>query len=347
VFRSIRLDFRNNQISRLSFVLPDVSNYSIVFDTIMDVATVVAALTSSLGLSAATAAWLSRTIISQRLTKDLEFFKSELERGREREAATIEGRVRQQVDTALGEIAAEREYASEAKKRLYTAIGPLRFQLLLACRDLAGRIQSATVNDYSFNLNRYYGRSTLFRILRPLALGELIERQVAYADFSVDSGAIELLRFKKNAFAAFSGDSILKGHKSLNWNNQVQHVFFDYLSSCTNAMIIRDGDAPQQRAMRFHEFEELAKSREGYEVFDPFPSILQDLTPQGKPLFWTRLIAYGYLCNNLINILGTPIGFEKRTYPVENLLAATKDPTISAAIQEYVVRCQALAMSPL
>jgi hypothetical protein len=29
----------------------------------------------------------------------------------------------------------------------------------------------------------------------------LVERQIAYADFAVDAGAVDLLRFKKNAFA--------------------------------------------------------------------------------------------------------------------------------------------------
>src|SRR5688572_32556716 len=98
----------------------------------MDLATVIAALTSSLGVSAATAAWLSRTLVSHRLQKDFETFRSELDRERAIEKATVDGTIRQAVETRLGELEAERHYTFEARKRLYTAIGPLRLQLLLA-----------------------------------------------------------------------------------------------------------------------------------------------------------------------------------------------------------------------
>lgn len=110
----------------------------------MDIATLIAALTSSLGVSAATATWLTRTLIGHRLKKDFESFKSDLDRERAKEKASVEGTVRQQVETVLGELAAQRQYILDARKRLYTAIGPLRFQLLMACRDLAGRVQAGT-----------------------------------------------------------------------------------------------------------------------------------------------------------------------------------------------------------
>ena len=45
----------------------------------------------------------------------------------------------------------------------------------------------------------YYGPDTLYRFIRPLALAELIERQMAYADFTVDEDAIGLLCFKRAA----------------------------------------------------------------------------------------------------------------------------------------------------
>lgn len=47
--------------------------------------------------------------------------------------------VRREVESYLGEQSAHREYVLEAKKQLYHSIGPLRFQLLLACRDAAHR----------------------------------------------------------------------------------------------------------------------------------------------------------------------------------------------------------------
>lgn len=260
--------------------------------------------------------------------------------------AELEGRIRQRVDTALGEMAAERQYSFDAKKRLYTAIGPLRFQLLLACRDLAGRIQRRLTSDYDMSMTGYFGQSTVFRILRPICLAELVERQIAYADFSVDSGAIDLLRFKKAAFAVFSGGSLVEGHPQVDWTDQVQHVFFDHLSRCANAIIVREDDS-QERAMRFHEFEIMMRDPSAMTILAPFPKILKHFDLEQKPLFWVRLVAYGNLCNDFINRTGATIGFQERDYPVQELLLATKDGAICQRIGEYVKRCEDVLQSPL
>jgi hypothetical protein len=157
-------------------------------------------LLSATGAGGATAFALTKIIVTHRLTLEVEKFKSDQEAGREENATRLEAQVRKEVEILLGDRAADREYALDARKRLYAAIGPLRFQLLLACRDLTGRIIShGTRKNYSTSVETYYGRSTLFRIIRPLALSELIERQIAYADFAVDPAAVRLLKFKKAA----------------------------------------------------------------------------------------------------------------------------------------------------
>lgn len=313
----------------------------------MDWVTVVTAVTSSLGLSAVTAAWLSRTLISHRLQKDLEQFKSGLERDRANDKAAVEGRIREQVEASLGDLAAQRQYALDARKRLYTAIGPLCFQLLLACRDLAVRVQGHGLGrGYDLNIDGYYGLSTLFRVLRPLCLAELVERQIAYADFAVDSGAVDLLRFKKSAFAAFSGGSLVEGHPDVNWSYQVQHVFFDHIGRCANMMIVEEPEG-HERALRYHEFDGLLRDKDGTAALSPFPAIFDGMTPKAKPLFWTRLVAYGHLCNDFVNRTGQAIGFETRDYPVAKLLAITEDQTICANVAEYVRRCDLLLENPL
>jgi hypothetical protein len=313
----------------------------------MDVTTLITAATSSLGISAATAAWLSRKLVSHRLDKDLETFKSELEKERTRDQATLEARIHEQVETSLGDLAAQREYSLEARKRLYTAIGPLRFQLLVACRDLGGRISSHGLGRvYDLEIEGYYGRTTLFRILRPLCLSELIERQVAYADFAVDSGAVDLLRFKKAAFAALCGGSLVEGHPGVDWHRETQHVFFDHIAQSANALVVEEASG-HERALRSHEFDTWLHTRKNRQALSPFPELLGNMTPVAKPLLWTRLVAYGNLCNEFVNKTGNAIGFEVRTYPIAELLSATHDPTISDNLAEYVRRCEFLAVGPL
>ena len=313
----------------------------------MDLATLLTSVTAAAGVSAATAGWLSKSLISHRLSKDLEEFKSRLEQNRAEIKVALEGQIHQAVETLLGDRAADRQYSAEAKRRLYTAIGPLRFQLLLACRDLAGRISRHGLGvAYDLSVDEYYGRSTLFRILRPLALGELIERQIAYADFSVDAGAVDLLRFKKNAFAVFSGDSLVHGHSRVDWTRELEHVVFDALGSCASALVVREGDG-RERPMRFHEFDAFVEEPESKEMLTPFPFILEDFTPQGKPLFWLRLVAYGYLCTDFVNRTGRAIGFEEREYPVSKLLMVSEDSQICGSLDEYVRRCERLPSATL
>lgn len=313
----------------------------------MSITETVTVITSAVGLSVVTAGYLSRKLVEHQLNKDIELRKSELQSQLITAKATLEAKFKEEVETVLGNRAADREYELDARKRLYEAIGPLRFQLLLACRDLSGRIIAHGIRTpYSMDVDSYYGKSSLFRILRPLALTELIERQITYADFSIDKGAIELLRFKKSAFATFSGGSLVKGHSKVSWDEQIQHVFFDYLTRSANALIIKD-KAGKERCMRFDEFEAFLEKPSNYSVISPFPRILKDFTPTGKPLFWLRLVGYAYLCNEYINHIGVEIGFETRELNVEDLIKITNDKEILNEVTSYVQRCESMPDSPL
>jgi len=136
----------------------------------MDIPTIL----TSFGISAAGAWALARALVNHRLSKDLERYKSEWQRELEAEKVTLSGKVRQQVETTLADRTADREYELEARKRLYQVIGPPKFQLLIACRDASRRIEEhAQRIEYSTRLEGYYGRSTLYRLVRPLAISML------------------------------------------------------------------------------------------------------------------------------------------------------------------------------
>jgi hypothetical protein len=142
----------------------------------MDVGTLLTSLGSSPGFSAG-AAWIAKQIISHALKAGLERRKSEwqaeLEKHKaapQREKVLLEGAVKERVESELGEKASEREYRLEGCKRLYRLVGLLRFQLLVARRDLAGRIEAQVRRQYVFKVTSigpesYYGRSTLYRLL--------------------------------------------------------------------------------------------------------------------------------------------------------------------------------------
>lgn len=251
--------------------------------------------------------------------------------------ATVQGNIRKEVEAYLGDKSAEREYNLDARKRLYHAIGPLRFQLVIACRDVAARIGNYGWDQgYRMTMNGYYGRSTLYRLLRPLAIAELIEQQITYADFSVDLSAIALLRYKKAAHMALSDGDIILDHPKANWNYQEEHLFSGTVGSLANSIIIPDNEVSiKKRPMHYHEFEAFVHDPQKMNLVSPLAKILDDFNINDKPIFWARLVCFGYICNAYVEQAGRDIGFENRPFDLERLLLISCDEYIRQNIERY------------
>lgn len=274
-------------------------------------------------------AWFFKSLIQKKITQEIEKYKttlsSELESAKadllkdvNQKKAEIEGDVKKEVETFLGQIAAQRQYEYEARKRLYTVIGPLRFQLMLACRDLTRRIEGYSKNHYPTSINTYYGRSTLYRILRPIAIAELIEQQIALADFSVDVDAVDCLRFRKSATRIWSGNEIACGYENINWDEEHEHVFSDSISVSANALIKREPNTPD-RILRYDEYVKLVDAHQLDDIRS-FRDLLKSFDIQEKPILWMRLVAYASSCNNFVTIHGAKLGFAEEDFLVLPLL---------------------------
>src|SRR5882762_9627649 len=150
------------------------------------------------------------------------------------------------------------------------------------------------------NMRWYYGRSTLYRLLRPIAIAELIEQQIAYADFSVDPSGVDLLRFKRAALTAFTDADSILDHPEANWNAEKEHIFSGTLSRLASAIIIQDEDINKNRPMHFHEFETFVSHPENLGMLSPLKDILNDFKVKTKPIFWIRLVCFAYICNEYV-----------------------------------------------
>lgn len=305
----------------------------------------VLALGTTFGFSfAATAgavSWLSGRLIEHSLTRRLEQSKSEWQAQLAREKVAWDENSKLRVEASLGQLAATRNYDWEARKRLYAAVGPMQFQLLLACRDLAARIQGhGTHPAYATNLDSYYGQSTVYRVLRPFVICELVERQIAFADFSVDKIGPEILRFSKAAKSIFSGETVIGAHPKINWTEQTEHIFYDSISRATDSLIVREDG--KDRCMRFSEFAALVSDTSKREKLHPFPRIFDDFSVSRHPIFWLRLIAYGHLCSNFVNRVGVneTMGFYERRLDIAKLLKMCQDHVIESDLDGYAQRCR-------
>jgi hypothetical protein len=225
---------------------------------------------------------------------------------------------------------AQQQYQLQARQRLYAAVGPLRFQLVIACREVASRIEALHKRRFDTAMDGYFGPNTLYRLLRPLTLAELIERQTNYVDFSVDRAAVILLRFQAAAYDALTrGASVFRG-LPLDWSKETQHVYKGRLQHAANLLVV--GDQPP-RCARFDEFPAiLQRARQD----DPtggmarLASLLDGTSPARDPVLWSRLVAYGYIANWLLAMEGGAAGYRPVPYPVTMMLNAANDAQLNA-----------------
>jgi len=323
----------------------------------MDLITFFATVGSASGLTLGAAHWLTKRLVDHRLEKDLSAYKAELDerlatakaalderltlKKVELDAHVAEGKalldasLRKDVEDYLGDRAADRQYRLDARKRLYSAIGPLRFQLIIASGELANRVANigTGTQPYSLSIGGYFGKSTAFRMLRVFGLAELIERQVTHADFSVDPATIDLLRFKTAAFRCLSSGSVSLGHPREDWSEQVEHIFYDTLTNIAAAMIVSD-DAGH-RIMRFDEFSAFLADADGRKRLDPLPRLFDNFTATRKPLFWLRLVALANVCMSFGRSEGPQIGVIPDDLQIAELLQAAQDEFIDSHLDTY------------
>ena len=243
------------------------------------------------------------------------------------------------------------DYESNARRRLYEAIEPLRLELVFAARDLASRVGGhvraggRAATRWNLSGKEYYVQSFVFRILRPLAVGQLIQRQMSFADFAVDEHGKEVLRFDSTAREMLTGSNVLSGLKG-DWSFQTDHLFSDNLHVAAATLHVRDPDGPT-RVMDFSEFVERVRAGKlpspVSELFAIFEKCKENLLE--NPVFWLRLVAYGFVCQQFVEPRSEGLGFRKRPFEIEAMLREAASPEISSDPGRYAAAIRALTTS--
>jgi hypothetical protein len=233
------------------------------------------------------------------------------------------------------------DYDYKARSRLYEAVGPLRFQLLIACRDVVHRVAGHTREKrWRLDPADYYGSNTMYRLLRPLAVCILIERQMNAADFSVDPSTVRLLRFEINAYRMLTNADPVEYYEKLDWGNQSQHMFHDNLRRAATRLITADA-----HVMDYATFHETYPDPRADEAIAPLARIFEKAGESltRAPVFWVRIVGYAYLCQDLIDVIGAGLGFAEDVLDVPALLKAVDDPQVLAKVGEQEAIYRAIA----
>ncbi|PZN96987.1 MAG: hypothetical protein DCF31_02280 [Alphaproteobacteria bacterium] len=234
----------------------------------------------------------------------------------------------------LGDAEADRKYRFEARQRLHNAVGPLRFQLIQTAVQVRDRIFNIVEYGHDLGTRGYFYRSTLYRTCRLIALLELIEREMGYADFSVDDAMLRIVRFRRLVFQAFSGSWFLLDHPGCDWTIEREHLFRDTLPVIAAAMLTAGANG-QNRVVRVDEFNAVLAQGRGY--LEPIATQIAALDPRETPVLWLRIIAVAAICDALLRSepqLADALG-AKDNYDFAPLLAASDDPFIAANCAAY------------
>ena len=311
----------------------------------LDLWTILLSIVASGGVAFLAVKWLAQKTIEHgfalhlttqkaALDEELTRLKNGLDAQAKAAEVSLAASLRRADEMFLGEEAAERSYRFDAQKRLYSAVGPLRFQLIVACAQLLSRLHSMR-GEYGWgtSMEGYFGRSFLYRLARPIALAELIENQIAYADFSVDPAMIHLLQFRGQIHRALCSADVPLIHPGVDWSRQKEHIFRDQLAVIAIAMIV-DEENGVRRLVRFDEFETRLKNAKAT-YLQPLTRLVADLDPTRTPIFWLRLLAIGQACEGFLQheaiarLLGPP------SLAYQRLIEESQDPCIRSNAKLY------------
>lgn len=264
-------------------------------------------------------------------------------------AAVLSGLFASRSNRRLEELRSSRE----ARSRLNVATGALRLELFLEARSFARRLvhyRRETVEDHDLSTHAdeggpaaYHAAGMLvYRLLRPLAVGELVEKQTFDADLIVDPIMVDLLRFSHAGIEMLSGEWIGKavdGKGQLPgfdmrrcWDpvpgggrhrrearagdgHDVQRIRASYLRRAA-AALLTPGTAPgESRCITHPEFierwDDPREHAEFHDALKPVKDVLHEFRPRDHPIVWLRMVGYAYACKWFYGQVCADIGHER------------------------------------
>ncbi|HEU4707668.1 MAG TPA: hypothetical protein VFS64_10815 [Solirubrobacterales bacterium] len=224
--------------------------------------------------------------------------------------------------------------ASERRSRLEVATGSLQLELFLESRSFARRLEHyfresgeerlQTYRDHGRPGSYHRGGMMIYRILRPLTVGEIIEKQTLAGDLLLDPGMMDMIRFSQAAVEMLTGDKLgrafedegfFKGFDMAHcWDSDgddrerpavFQRIRGSYLR-CGAAALVAESkrELEPRRCLTHSEFCKLwerpdpgSKHAVAFnQGLEPMRATLHGFSRYQNPILWLRLVGYAFVC---------------------------------------------------
>jgi hypothetical protein len=259
------------------------------------------------------------------------------------------------INAALAERSAERnarrDYEYDAKKRLYSEIEPLLFQLFEALEEAQYRVRSLARTSRTNNIHWLerpgsYFRSTLYKVFLPAVLLRLIQRQMTFVDLHLDETIrirYQLLKLYVRSFT--DGFDLAKLEPVLRYdpNNEEwrkltatepavykrQALVVGDLDKICEAMIVREKDFPA-RALTFSEFEKILTESNNNQDVQEVVNWFIGFSPRRRPILARILIAQAVMAQLILSTYGEVTSVENLADRLESIVASKEAKEVLA-----------------
>lgn len=269
--------------------------------------------------------------------------------------AKLNSELKRQTDDAT----ARREYEFDARKRLYTQVRPLMFQLRESCDPACRRIRRIVCGDI-----RPYPRhlsTSIQRIFSPLSTFQVMQRNLTAVDLSLDSTLkAQYLIAKELASTLHNGPELALAGQPITYTRQAfpnqgrQHLTHAQLQRLTDFMTIEGDDSRKSRPRKQFELDDLFEDENErlIEVSGPFSRMFEGSDPTLTPVLWRILMAQAFLMQILVDLVDRDDGIARSVMPADiaefNWSVDPSDALFLSqcqAVEEYVrQRCSALGL---
>lgn len=200
---------------------------------------------------------------------------------------------------------ARRDYEYEARKKLYTEIEPLLFQLYEAAELAYYRVRSLARTARNENLGwlagrGYYLNSTMYYLILPAVYYRLIRKRMTFIDLDLDDQIsmkyyltkIYALAFTEDFAVADLGIPLQYTPNAPDWQQEVQRrpaqfyrqgLVLGDLEAILDEMIV--GDGMDARVVTFTEFEAKLPTLLPDAALAELRKLLEGFTPERRPVF--------------------------------------------------------------